>query len=82
MPATTQKQDTPRRKNRPATRPPAKPRAAKASAKAPPVLLHTDEEIDAYLAAHLTPVRYGPKGQPIYAYEDHAKLNIIIRPGV
>ena len=44
--------------------------------------LNTSAEVREYLAAHLTPVRYGPKGQPIYAQKDIEKLNVIIRPGV
>lgn len=43
------------------------------------VLLKTDAEVEAYLAAHLTPVRYGPKGQPIYAGADIEKLNVLFR---
>ena len=46
----------------------------------PPLALNTDEEVSAYLAAHLTPIRYGPKGQPIYAHEDIAKLNVRLYP--
>ena len=42
-----------------------------------PVRLKTDEEVRAYLAAHLKPVRYGPKGQPIYAHADLANLNVL-----
>jgi len=45
-------------------------------AKAPPLLLKTEEEVAAYLSEHLTPVRRGPKGQPIYAQKDIAKLNV------
>lgn len=45
-----------------------------------PLLLKTGQEVREYLAAHLTPVRYGPKGQPIYAHEDLAKLNVIFYP--
>ena len=51
----------------------------KATAAEPPVRLKTDEEVKAYLAQHLKPVRYGPKGQPIYAHEDLAKLNVLFR---
>ncbi len=46
----------------------------------PPVELKTREEVRTYLAAHLTPVRFGPKGQPIYAHEDIVKLNVRIYP--
>ncbi len=48
----------------------------------PRVRLNTSAEVRAYLAEHLTPVRFGPKGQPIYAQKDIEKLNVIIRPGV
>jgi hypothetical protein len=75
MPTTTQRHDTPRSTNRT----PAKPRAAKTAGKGPPLNLKTDEDVKAYLSAHLTPVRYGPKGQPIYAHEDLAKLNVLFR---
>src|SRR5947207_2051159 len=44
------------------------------------VRLNTSAEVRAYLAAHLTPVRLGPKGQPIYAQKDIEKLNVIVRP--
>ena len=42
-----------------------------------PLRLKTTEEVREYLARHLTPVRLGPKGQPIYALEDLASLNVI-----
>lgn len=42
-----------------------------------PLRLKNSEEMRAYLASHLTPVRYGPKGQPIYAHRDLATLNVI-----
>ena len=41
-----------------------------------PLLLKTEEEVSAFLAEHLTPVRRGPKGQPIYAQKDIEKLNV------
>ncbi len=43
-----------------------------------PVYLKTSEEVGEYLATHLTPVRWGPKGQPIYALADIEALNIIL----
>ena len=55
---------------------------AKAANDGPPVRLKTGAEVREYLAAHLKPVRRGPKGQPIYAQKDIEKLNVIIRPGV
>jgi hypothetical protein len=58
------------------------PARAKAAGHGAPVRLNTSAEVRAYLAAHLTPVRFGPKGQPIYAQKDIEKLNVIIRPGV
>ena len=70
MPAMTKRPNSSRRK------------PAKAAGDGPPVRLHTSAEVRAYLAAHLTPVRYGPKGQPIYAQKDIEKLNVVIRPGV
>ncbi len=45
-----------------------------------PVYLRTREEVRTYLAAHLKPVRFGPKGQPIYSHEDIEKLNVILYP--
>ena len=42
-----------------------------------PVRLKTRAEVRAYLAKHLTPVRYGPKGQPFYAQKDLESLNVI-----
>jgi hypothetical protein len=65
-----------------ATRRSAPTLRAKLRHREPPILLHTDAQVREYLAAHLTPVRYGPKGQPIYALKDRERLNIIIRPGV
>ena len=52
---------------------------AKAADDSPPVRLKTRAEVRAYLAAHVKPVRYGPKGQPIYALADIAKLNVLFR---
>ena len=40
------------------------------------VKLKTWAEYRQYLATHLTPSSYGPKGQPIYNAEDVAKLDI------
>ena len=57
-----------------------KPGADAHATPCPPLTLNTDEEVSAYLAAHLTPVRYGPKGQPIYAHEDIVKLNVRLYP--
>ena len=65
MPTLTKRPNSSRRK------PPAK-----AAADGPPLLLKTEEEVSAYLAEHLTPVRRGPKGQPIYAQKDIEKLNV------
>ena len=44
---------------------------------APPVRLRTRTEVRDYLAKHLTPVRRGPKGQPIYAQKDLESLNVL-----
>ena len=44
---------------------------------APPVRLKTRAEVREYLAKHLTPVRRGPKGQPIYAQKDLESLNVL-----
>ena len=41
-----------------------------------PVYLKNSDEVGEYLAKHLTPVRWGPKGQPIYALADIESLNI------
>ena len=49
---------------------------AKAADDGPPLLLKTEKEVRDYLAAHLTPVRRGPKGQPVYAQKDIEKLNV------
>ena len=57
-----------------------KPNPSKARTKkqiSPPLRLKTTEEVRVYLASHLTPVSFGPKGQPIYAHKDLAKLNVI-----
>jgi uncharacterized OB-fold protein len=55
--------------------------AKRASAKHPgdgePVRLKTREEVSTYLAKHLKPVRFGPKGQPIYALKDIENLNVL-----
>ena len=42
-----------------------------------PLRLKTHEEVEEYLARHLRPVRFGPKGQPIYALKDMEALNVI-----
>ena len=41
-----------------------------------PIKLKTWNEYREYLAQHLTPSSYGPKGQPIYRAEEIAKLDI------
>jgi hypothetical protein len=46
-----------------------------------PVYLNNSEELRQYLAAHLTPVRTGPKGQPIYRIEDIEALHIVLPDG-
>lgn len=43
-----------------------------------PVRLKTRQEERDYLALHLKPVGYGPKGQPLYAKDDIDALNIIL----
>jgi len=43
-----------------------------------PIRLKTRQEERDYLAKHLKPVGYGPKGQPLYAKEDIDALNIIL----
>jgi len=40
------------------------------------VHLKTWDEVKAYFAIHLTPIAYGPKGQPIYSHLDIRKLNV------
>ena len=42
-----------------------------------PIRLRTPDEAEEYLRKHLTPVRYGPNGQPIYAMKDLERLNVI-----
>ena len=51
---------------------------AKSGKDAAPIKLKTWTELREYLAKHLTPVRHGPKGQPIYAQKDLETLNIIL----
>ena len=48
---------------------------------AEPVYLNNSEELRQYLATHLTPVRMGPKGQPIYRIEDIEALRIVLPDG-
>ena len=43
-----------------------------------PVRLKTWREAGAYFKKHLIPVRYGPKGQPIYSGADIDALNVIL----
>jgi hypothetical protein len=43
----------------------------------PPLRLETREQAREYLRTHLTPIEYGPKGQPIYALADLQALNVI-----
>lgn len=45
---------------------------------AEPVRLLTRKEEREYLAKHLKPVGFGPKGQPLYAKEDIDALNVIL----
>ena len=40
--------------------------------------LKTWSEAQAYFKKHLTPIRHGPKGQPLYALEDIEALNVIL----
>ncbi|HLX62071.1 MAG TPA: hypothetical protein VKX17_12385 [Planctomycetota bacterium] len=63
-------------KRAPAPRGKASTAPTKGRDNGPPLLLKTEEEVAAYLAEHLTPVRRGPKGQPIYAQKDIEKLNV------
>ena len=42
----------------------------------PPVKLKDWDAVARYKAEHLKPVGRGPKGQPIYAYDDVKALNI------
>ena len=44
---------------------------------AEPVRLKTRAEVRDYLAKHLIPVRFGPKGQPFYSQQDLESLNVI-----
>lgn len=62
------------------TKKPARTARAKGPDNGPPVLLKTPAEVREYLAKHLKPVRYGPKGQPIYSHEERMKLNAIFYP--
>ena len=43
-----------------------------------PVRLKTRQEERDYLAKHLKPVGYGPRGQPLFAKEDIDALNVIL----
>ena len=43
-----------------------------------PLRLTTRKAEREYLALHLKPVGYGPKGQPLYAKEDIDALNVIL----
>ncbi len=43
-----------------------------------PICLKTRREAREYLAKHLKPVGFGPKGQPLYAKKDIDSLNIIL----
>ena len=49
----------------------------KITADADTIRLRTRAEVRDYLAKHLTPVRRGPKGQPIYAQKDLESLNVL-----
>jgi hypothetical protein len=40
------------------------------------VKLRTWKEVEKYKAKHLKPKGYGPKGRPIYDFEEVCKLNI------
>ena len=40
------------------------------------VKLNTWQEVAEYKAKHLKPRGYGPKGQPIYDFDEVCKLNI------
>ena len=42
-----------------------------------PIKLKTWEEVAKFKAKYLTPTGYGPKGQPIYSYQDMAKFDVI-----
>ena len=56
-------------------------RGARVSAKkldtVPPLRLKTRAQARAYLEKHLTPIDFGPKGQPIYDLEQMQALNVI-----
>jgi len=41
------------------------------------IKMKTWEEMDAYIKARLKPMRFGPKGQPIYNYDELIALDII-----
>ena len=43
-----------------------------------PLHLKTWKEMREYFAAHLKPVGFMPKGQPIYINEDIKKLNVLL----
>jgi hypothetical protein len=43
-----------------------------------PLRLKTRDDATKYLAKHLTPVGYNPRGYPIYAKKDIDALNIIL----
>jgi hypothetical protein len=61
----------------PTTTSPAAPRKPKAREKKP-LRLKTRDDAAKYLAAHLTPVGFNPRGYPIYAKKDIDALNIIL----
>lgn len=42
----------------------------------PPIVFRTWDEAMDYFEKHLTPVEYGPKGQPIFSSKDMEKLNV------
>jgi len=48
----------------------------KAPLKAERLRLKTWSEAQAYFKEHLTPVRYGPKGQPLYDLKEIEALNV------
>lgn len=41
------------------------------------VVLKTRRAAVAYISKHVSPIAFGPKGQPIYAYEELEKLDIV-----
>ena len=53
------------------------PETPKPKLRGEPLRIKTWAELGEYLATHLTPVRLGPKGQPVYAQKDLESLNII-----